>query len=397
MGDYKELAASLNKQYGEGTAFILGRHESIEIPRWELDSLKISDLLGGGLPKSRIIEIYGPESSGKTSLCYYLAGQVQKRGGKIAIIDAENSTDLEYAETFGLKPNEVITIQPNDGEQALDIVGDILKSNIMDVIIIDSVAALTPRAFIEGEAGDAMMGVHARLMSRGLMKLNTLMKNSKATLLMVNQTRQKIGGYGNPETTTGGNALKFYSSVRLETRKKDWIWAGKENESAMLGMIFKLSTKKSKVSTPMQHQEITIRFGEGIVSHMDIVDYGVELGLIQKSGSWYAYGDIKIGQGIKSVEDFLVTRDDIYDEIDKNVRRVLFKKRARVPVKEDDIIKFQSTSENVPSEAINGGVQIDEGLIKDNNPNEDLEWDKVSFTDGAPKEEKKRGRKTKEK
>ncbi len=310
--------ASIEKQFGRGAIMTMGGENalgSVEIIPTGILAVDIA--LGGGIPRGRIMEIYGPESSGKTTLSSYIVGQVQKRGGLAAYIDAEHAFDPDYAKTLGIQLEDLLVSQPDTGEQALEIVETLVRSNAVDVIVIDSVAALVPRAEIEGEMGDAMVGVQARLMSQALRKLTGAISKSKTTVIFINQIRMKIGVmFGNPETTTGGNALKFYSSVRIEIRKKETI---KEGDVAV-GVTTGIKIVKNKIAAPFRTATFDLIYGEGISKEGDLLDTGVTNEVVRKSGAWYYWGEVKLGQGKEGAREYLKANPDIYAKIDRELR-----------------------------------------------------------------------------
>ena len=316
------LMDSLNKKHGTGMVMVGNDidEEARQIARWSLDSPDFIDLLGGGFPKGRIIEIFGPESSGKTTLATYFATQIQKNNGRVAIIDAENSYDLSYAESMGLNVDNILFTQPDAGEDALEIAEDMVRSNLIDLIIIDSVAALTPRAEIEAEMGDKQMGEQARLMSKACRKLRAVCKQFETSIIFINQIRMKIGVmFGNPETTSGGRALKYYSSIRLDVRRKENITGISTDD--IIGITSNVKTIKSKVSRPYRKVEIDIIFNEGIDIVSSYINYAVNLKIINKAGSWYSYKEEKIGQGKSKVKQFFIDNPDIFETIKKLVNQ----------------------------------------------------------------------------
>ena len=316
-----ELAVGqIEKQFGKGSIMRLGREEvPAGIPAISTGSLGLDIALGvGGVPRGRIIEIYGPESSGKTTLALHVIAEAQKAGGQAAFIDAEHALDVTYARKLGVRTDDLLISQPDTGEQALEITETLVRSGAIDVIIVDSVAALTPRAEIEGEMGDAHMGLQARLMSQALRKLTGAISKSNTTLIFINQIRMKIGVmFGNPETTTGGNALKFYASVRLDIRK---ISAVKEGEDVTGGRV-KVKVVKNKIAPPFRMAEFDIMFNEGISKIGEIIDIGVEKNIVEKSGAWFSYGGTRIGQGRENVKLFLHDHPDMAQEIELKVRQ----------------------------------------------------------------------------
>jgi len=316
-----ELAVGqIEKQFGKGSIMRLGREEvPAGIPAISTGSLGLDIALGvGGVPRGRIIEIYGPESSGKTTLALHIIAEAQKAGGQAAFIDAEHALDVVYARKLGVRTDDLLISQPDTGEQALEITETLVRSGAIDVIVVDSVAALTPRAEIEGEMGDAHMGLQARLMSQALRKLTGAISKSNTTLIFINQIRMKIGVmFGNPETTTGGNALKFYASVRLDIRR---IAAIKEGEEVTGGRV-KVKVVKNKIAPPFRAAEFDIMFNEGVSKLGEIIDMGVEKNIIEKSGAWFSYNGTRIGQGRENVKTFLRDNQEMATEIETRVRQ----------------------------------------------------------------------------
>ncbi len=321
----KALAAALgqiDKQFGKGSVMRLGDSEATKaFESISTGSIGLDVALGiGGLPKGRVVEIYGPESSGKTTLTLQVIAEAQKVGGTAAFVDAEHALDPKYAEKLGVDVNELLVSQPDTGEQALEITDMLVRSSAVDIIVVDSVAALTPKAEIEGDMGDSHMGLQARLMSQALRKLTGNIKRSNTMVVFINQIRMKIGVmFGSPETTTGGNALKFYSSVRLDIRRIGAIKKGDE----IIGNQTRVKVVKNKVSPPFRMAEFEILYGEGISREGEIIDYGVEHELVEKSGSWYSYKNDRIGQGKENVRDFLRTNPEIASEIEEQIRAKL--------------------------------------------------------------------------
>ena len=313
-----ETLSQIEKQFGKGTVMRMGDREVVDIPSISTGSLGLDIALGiGGVPQGRVIEIFGPESSGKTTLTLQVIAECQKAGGTAAFIDAEHALDPLYAKKLGVNVDELLLSQPDTGEQALEVADMLVKSNSVDLLVVDSVAALTPRAEIEGEMGDHHVGLQARLMSQALRKITGNIQRSNATVIFINQIRMKIGVmFGNPETTTGGNALKFYSSVRLDIRR---IGAVKEGEE-VIGNETRVKVVKNKVSPPFTKAEFQILYGKGINVEGEIIDFGQKLGLIEKAGSWYSYNGDKIGQGLAKASDFLRENPKILEEIEKSVQ-----------------------------------------------------------------------------
>jgi recombination protein RecA len=311
--------AQIDKQFGKGSIMRLGAGEAVEaIEAVSTGSLGLDIALGiGGLPRGRVIEIYGPESSGKTTLTLQVIAEMQKVAGTCAFIDAEHALDAQYAQKLGVNLQELLISQPDTGEQALEIVDALVRSGSVDLIVIDSVAALTPKAELEGEMGDSLPGLQARLMSQALRKLTATIKKTNTMVIFINQIRMKIGVmFGNPETTTGGNALKFYASVRLDIRRTGSIKKGEE----VIGSETKVKVVKNKVSPPFKTAEFDILYGEGISREGEIIDMGVTANILEKSGSWYAYNGEKIGQGKDNAREFLRENADVAVEIENKVR-----------------------------------------------------------------------------
>ncbi|MFD2554475.1 recombinase RecA [Sphingobacterium tabacisoli] len=308
----------LEKSYGKGTIMKLGDSAVEPLEAISTGSLGLDIALGiGGVPKGRIIEIYGPESSGKTTLATHIVAEAQKKGGIAAIIDAEHAFDKYYAQKLGVDVENLLISQPDNGEQALEIAENLIRSGAIDVIVIDSVAALVPKAEIEGEMGDSKMGLQARLMSQALRKLTGTIAKTNCCCIFINQLREKIGVmFGNPETTTGGNALKFYSSVRLDIRRTSQI----KDSDEVSGNRVKVKIVKNKVAPPFRIAEFDIMFGEGISKVGEIIDLGVEYNIIKKSGSWFSYGDTKLGQGRDAVKNLLLDNPDLMDELETKIR-----------------------------------------------------------------------------
>ncbi|MDC3246149.1 recombinase RecA, partial [Flavobacteriaceae bacterium] len=308
----------LDKTYGKGTVMKMGDSEVEKVEAISSGSLTLDGALGvGGYPKGRVIEIYGPESSGKTTLTLHAIAECQKAGGIAAFIDAEHAFDRFYAENLGVNIDELIISQPDNGEQALEITDNLIRSGAIDIIVIDSVAALTPRSEIEGEMGDSKMGLHARLMSQALRKLTSNISKTNCTVMFINQLREKIGVmFGNPETTTGGNALKFYASVRLDIRRSTQI---KDTNGNVLGNKTRVKVVKNKVAPPFKVSEFDIMYGKGISKMGEIIDLGVAHEIIDKSGSWFSYGETKLGQGRDSVKSILKDNPELCDEIEAKI------------------------------------------------------------------------------
>jgi len=308
----------IEKQFGKGSIMKLGEQSDRQMETSSSGSLALDAALGvGGYPRGRIIEIYGPESSGKTTVALHAIAEIQANGGQAAFIDAEHALDPVYAQKLGVNIDELLLSQPDTGEQALEIAEALVRSGAIDIIVIDSVAALVPKAEIEGEMGDSHMGLQARLMSQALRKLSGIINKSNTLAIFINQVREKIGVmFGNPETTTGGRALKFYASIRLEVRRAETIKQGTE----MIGNKTKIKVVKNKVAPPFRTAEVDIMYGEGISKEGEIVDLGAELDIIQKSGSWYSYDGERIGQGRENAKAFLKANPDIREKVSNQIR-----------------------------------------------------------------------------
>jgi recombination protein RecA len=331
--------SQIDRAFGKGSVMKLGeKGKIVEIESVSTGSLGLDLALGiGGLPKGRVVEIYGPESSGKTTLALHVVAQVQKAGGTGAFIDAEHALDPSYAHKLGVNLDDLLVSQPDTGEQALEITDTLVRSGAVDVIVIDSVAALTPRAEIEGEMGDSLPGLQARLMSQALRKLTGSISKSKTLVIFINQIRMKIGVmYGSPETTTGGNALKFYASVRLDIRRIGSVKLRDE----IVGNNVKVKVVKNKVAPPFREVEFDIMYGQGISKLGEIIDLGVKAGVVEKSGSWYSYNSQRIGQGRDNTREFLKANPDIADEIEQAVRKnagMIVEELLVGPSEEDDV------------------------------------------------------------
>lgn len=309
--------AQISKQFGDGSIMKLGENHKVDVELLPSGCLSLDIALGGGYPKGRIIEIYGPESSGKTTLTLHAIAEIQKQGGTAAFIDAEHALDPAYAKKLGVDTENLLVAQPDNGEQALEITETLVRSNAVDLIVVDSVAALVPQAEIDGDMGDAHMGLQARLMSQALRKLTGIINKSKATVIFINQIRMKIGVmFGNPETTTGGNALKFYASVRADIRRTAQI----KNGDDVIGNRTKVKIVKNKIAAPFRVAEFDIMYNEGISKTGDILDLAVEHEILGKSGAFYKYNDQNIGQGRENAKRYLLENPDIMAEIDAKVR-----------------------------------------------------------------------------
>ncbi|MCE7936218.1 recombinase RecA [Candidatus Saccharibacteria bacterium CPR2] len=312
----------IEKQFGSGSIMRLGDAHKIDVETFSIGSLSLDIALGGGLPKGRIIEIYGPESSGKTTLTLHAIASIQKNGGTAAFVDAEHALDPQYAKRLGVNIEELLISQPDNGEQALEITETLVRSNAVDLVVVDSVAALVPQAEIEGDMGDAHVGLQARLMSQALRKLAGIVHKSKATVIFINQIRMKIGVmFGNPETTTGGNALKFYASVRMDIRRIGQLKSGEE----IIGGRHRVKVVKNKIAPPFRNAEFDIMYNQGISYEGDVLDLGVKYEIVGKSGAWFEYNGQKIGQGRESAKKYLAENAKVTKEIDKKVREAAAK------------------------------------------------------------------------
>jgi len=316
-----ELAMDqIEKNFGRGSIMRLGEAKHINVETISTGALSLDIALGGGVPKGRIIEVFGPEASGKTTLTLHIVAEAQKKGGIAAFVDAEHALDPEYAKKIGVDVDNLLISQPDTGEQALEITETLVRSNAVDVIVVDSVAALTPRAEIEGEMGDAHMGLQARLMSQALRKLTAAISKSKVTVIFINQLRIKIGVmFGNPETTTGGNALKFYSSVRMEIRSAGKIEHGSGDDRKMMGNRVRVKILKNKVAPPFKTAEFDIMYNHGISKVGDVLDLATKFEIIRKAGAFYSYKDQKLGQGRENAKEFIENDEKLYKSLEKDV------------------------------------------------------------------------------
>lgn len=324
-GKLKALGLAMDqitKQFGDGSIMKLGEAKKVDVELLSSGSLSLDIALGGGYPKGRIIEIYGPESSGKTTLTLHAIAEIQKQGGTAAFIDAEHALDPAYARRLGVDTDNLLVSQPDNGEQALEIVETLVRSNAVDLIVVDSVAALVPQAEIDGDMGDSHMGLQARLMSQALRKLTGIINKSKATVIFINQIRMKIGVmFGNPETTTGGNALKFYASVRMDIRRISQIKAG----DSVIGNRARVKVVKNKIAPPFREAEFDIMYNQGISKAGDILDLAVTHNIVEKAGAWFAYGGNKIGQGREAAKTYLEENSKVQEEIATKVREAATK------------------------------------------------------------------------
>ena len=321
----KATIDQIDKNFGKGTIMRLGDDVVVDIPAIPTGSVALDHAIGiGGFPRGRVVEIFGPESSGKTTLAIHAIAQAQKAGGIAAFIDAEHAFDRFYAEKLGVDVTNLLISQPDNGEQALEITDHLIRSGAIDIVVIDSVAALTPKAEIEGDMGDSKMGLQARLMSQALRKLTANINKTNTCCVFINQLREKIGVmFGNPETTTGGNALKFYASLRLDIRRIGQLKKGEDIQ----GNRTRVKVVKNKLAPPFQKAEFDIIYGEGISKAGEIIDLGVEYGIVKKSGSWFSYGDTKLGQGRDAVKDLLKDNPELFEELETKVREALASKK----------------------------------------------------------------------
>ena len=324
-----ELAlAQIERNFGKGAIMKMGEAQKIAVETIPTGSVSLDIALGGGVPRGRVIEIFGPESSGKTTLTLHIIAEAQKRGGQAAFIDAEHALDPEYARKIGVDVDNLLISQPDSGEQALEITETLVRSNAIDVIVVDSVAALTPTAEIEGEMGDAQMGLQARLMSQALRKLTSAISKSRTTVIFINQLRMKIGVmFGNPETTTGGHALKFYASVRMDIRSIGKIEEGVGDTKEMIGNRVRVKVVKNKIAPPFRSAEFDILYNRGISHVGDLIDLAARYEIARKSGAFYTYKDIKLGQGRENVKTFLEQNKKIMHELEKEVRDLVSKRK----------------------------------------------------------------------
>ena len=337
--------SQIEKQFGKGSIMKLGEHSTLNIDSISTGCLDLDIALGiGGVPRGRIIEIYGPESSGKTTVALHVAAEAQKLGGAVAFVDAEHALDPSYARNLGVDTENLIVSQPDTGEQGLEIAEALVRSGAIDVLVVDSVAALVPRAEIEGEMGDSHVGLQARLMSQALRKLTGTINKSKCVVIFINQLREKVGVmFGNPETTTGGRALKFYSSIRLDVRRIDSIKQGDE----IVGNRTRVKVMKNKVAPPFKQAEFDIMYNEGISRNGNIVDVGVKENIVQKSGAWFSYGDIRLGQGRENAKNYLKENPEIALEIENKIREKLFVQEEQTEEKvEEPTKKSKVTADN---------------------------------------------------
>ncbi|MCR5624520.1 MAG: recombinase RecA [Lachnospiraceae bacterium] len=347
----------IEKSFGKGAVMKMGDNTHMNVETFPSGSLGLDRALGvGGIPKGRIVEIYGPESGGKTTVALHMIAEVQKLGGIAGFIDAEHALDPAYAQRIGVDVDNLYISQPDNGEQAMEITETMVRSGAIDIIVVDSVAALVPKTEIEGDMGDSHVGLQARLMSQALRKLTGIIGKTSCTVIFINQLREKIGiMFGNPETTTGGRALKFYSSVRLEVRRGEQI----KKDGEVIGNRAKIKVVKNKVAAPFKDTEIDIVYGQGISKTGEIVDLAAELGIINKSGAWYSYNGDKIGQGRENVKTFLAEHQDLYDEVESKLRAKLFNEEAEESEDSDDS-KVEEKPKRKSKKAADDGIPTDE-------------------------------------
>jgi recombination protein RecA len=349
----KSAVSQIEKQFGKGAIMKLGSRESISVPVISTGCLSLDIITGvGGLPRGRVIEIYGPEASGKTTIALQAIAEAQKAGGYAAFIDAEHALDPTYARNLGVNIDELYIAQPDFGEQALEIAEILVRSGAVDIIVIDSVAALVPKAELEGDMGDSHMGLQARLMSQALRKLTAIVSRSKTAFIFLNQMREKIGVYmGNPETTTGGKALKFYSSLRIEVRKILTLKSGTE----IVGGRTRIKIVKNKVSPPFKDTEVDLLFGKGISREGDIIDMAASYGIISKTGAWYSYGEEKLGQGKSTVTKLLEENPALYDEIKVKVLEKVGIAAANTNTRKDSAVESAAEDDGTPAKEVKKG------------------------------------------
>lgn len=351
-----ELAlAQIERNFGKGAIMKMGEAKKIAVETIPSGSISLDIALGGGMPRGRVVEIFGPESSGKTTLALHVVAEAQKRGGQVAFIDAEHALDPEYARKIGVDVDNLLISQPDSGEQALEITESLVRSNAIDVIIVDSVAALTPRAEIEGEMGDAHMGLQARLMSQALRKLTSTISKSRTTVIFINQLRMKLGVmFGNPETTTGGNALKFYASVRMDIRSIGKIEEGSGEGKEIIGNRVRVKVVKNKIAPPFKTAEFDIIYNKGISYTGDLIDLATRYEITRKSGAFYTYKDLKLGQGRENAKSFLATNEKILKALEKEVLDLISRiKKEEENSSQDEKNTFRASIKSTPSKKEN--------------------------------------------
>lgn len=370
----KSALAQIEKQFGKGAIMKLGESQTNQnIQVVPTGALSLDIALGlGGVPRGRIIEIFGAESSGKTTIALHMVAEVQKLGGVAGFIDAEHALDPVYAKNLGVNIDELYISQPDDGEQALEITETMVRSSAVDIIIVDSVAALVPKAEIDGTMGDNHLGLHARLMSQALRKLTAITAKSNCIVIFINQLREKIGAYGNPETTTGGRALKFYSSVRIEVKKGEPIKSGTE----LIGSVAKTKVVKNKISPPFKTADFDIVYGKGISREGDVLDLGVELSFVKKGGAWYSYGEERMGQGRENAKNFLIENPHIFREIENSVRKHFGMQELEIIEKANEDIELKVIDDNDVKNALEDeefNIEFDENALEGYEDNIDAE------------------------
>ena len=370
----KSALAQIEKQFGKGAIMKLGESQTNQnIQVVPTGALSLDIALGlGGVPRGRIIEIFGAESSGKTTIALHMVAEVQKLGGVAGFIDAEHALDPVYAKNLGVNIDELYISQPDDGEQALEITETMVRSSAVDIIIVDSVAALVPKAEIDGTMGDNHLGLHARLMSQALRKLTAITAKSNCIVIFINQLREKIGAYGNPETTTGGRALKFYSSVRIEVKKGEPIKSGTE----LIGSVAKTKVVKNKISPPFKTADFDIVYGKGISREGDVLDLGVELSFVKKGGAWYSYGEERMGQGRENAKKFLIENPNIFREIENSVRKHFGMQELEIIEKANEDIELKVIDDNDVKNALEDeefNIEFDENALEGYEDNIDVE------------------------
>ncbi len=350
--------AQLEKQYGKGSVMRLGENAAMKVDAVSTGSVSLDVALGiGGVPRGRIVEIYGPESSGKTTIALHIVASAQKAGGEAAFVDAEHALDPVYAKALGVDTDSLLVAQPDNGEQALEITEALVRSGAVDVLVVDSVAALVPRAEIEGEMGDSFVGVHARLMSQALRKLAGAIARSNCVVIFINQLREKIGVmYGNPETTTGGRALKFYSSVRIEIRRIEHI----KNGTTLLGSRTRAKVVKNKIAPPFKEAEFDIMYGEGISKVGELVDIGVKFDFVQKAGAWFSMGETRLGQGRDAAKQFFKDHPEEAEALEQRIKDKLTGKAEQKPEKKEDEVRVAAPTAKgrAAAKSQKGGIEV---------------------------------------
>lgn len=352
---------SIEKDFGKGAVMRLGERAEQKVQVMSSGSLSIDIALGaGGYPKGRIVEIYGPESSGKTTVALHAVAQAQKEGGIVAFIDAEHALDPAYAQALGVNIDDLLLSQPDTGEQGLEIAGKLIDSGAVDLVVIDSVAALVPRAEIDGDIGDSHVGLQARMMSQAMRKLSASINKTKTIAIFINQLREKVGvSFGNPETTPGGRALKFYASVRMDVRGSTQIKGTGDQKETSVGKETKIKIVKNKVAPPFKTAVVEIMYGQGISQTGELIEIGTELGFIKKSGSWYSYGDAKIGQGSENAKKYLLDHPEVFEEIDRKIRVQYGLIEATEEPVSEDVAEESAATQEVTLD-LDGGIELEE-------------------------------------